>query len=952
MTEHLEWITSGSLSYNGKTYQIEDYYTDLPKDSSGKTDVSGGYLFELDAYYDEVSKFHTKKNQPIMFKNPEFANTNTELFTAAQNYVQAVEDSINSEDYYTTYNGEKKHYTDLVDLDSLVRYLMLNEFYWNTETMKKSTYMYKDLGGKLFIGPVWDMDWTSNSQISAGETSNYRAWMVVTRSAEAQANSWYKTLIGDPYFVTKLYECYKENRQNFKDIVKTGGILDQQKEYLLESGNANYQAGYLMHRSTFESEVERLRTFLKNRLDWMDQQFTSVDTLLASLGKYRASSAISVTETTSAAGKVLLTAEVKNNNSIKKVGFYVNGVLGATVTVENGKAVFEVSDDLLTRTEGGLNTVQVRGMDASGNLLSGGSLSNYVDFTKAIAAEKLTGKVTVSGEAKVGAVLSAGVQDSNNSGTLSYQWMADGKAIEGANGENYTLTEAEIGKVITVAVTSSIETGSLVSAPTDAVIKEELKNDHLIINQVYGGGANDSTPVSHSFIELYNPTDNAISLEGYSIGYLSNGKSNTPQEVKLALFGSVPSHTSYLIRCEQQDTSTPDLIKFTVSKFDQEWTQTIDNKRYQITLYKGNKVEDAVSVNEGNVEGSALSDGTISKQKAIRRIGFADTNNNTADFEVVSYKDDATAATEKYPRSLADGAWGSGETPKPEKYYTVTFDVDGEKESVSVKEGEKASEKEAPQKEGYTFLGWYLEDQKYDFETPVSTDITLCAKWEKNETPTPDPLPDIDPKPEPKPEPKPDPTPDSKPTPSETIHAPQIVSVKSIAKKKMTAVQITVEAVQGATGYQIYRKKGSKVTMIGQTSGTVFLDQNPVSGTSSYYAKAIKGSLTGKEGSAKKITLPKATTKVTAKAKTDKTVVLSWKKVKGATGYLVYRSTKKNGSYQRIAVLKKGTKCTYTDKKGLKKGMKYYYRIVTVKKKTYSPAKTTKAVKIKAAKIK
>ena len=947
MTEHLEWITSGSLSYNGKTYQIEDYYTDLPKDSSGKIDVSGGYLFELDAYYDEVSKFHTKKNQPIMFKNPEFANTNTELFTAAQNYVQAVEDSINSEDYYTTYNGEKKHYTDLVDLDSLVRYLMLNEFYWNTETMKKSTYMYKDLGGKLFIGPVWDMDWTSNSQISAGETSNYRAWMVVTRSAEAQANSWYKTLIGDPYFVTKLYECYKENRQNFEDIVKTGGILDQQKEYLLESGNANYQAGYLMHRSTFESEVERLRTFLKNRLDWMDQQFTSVDTLLASLGKYRASSAISVTETTSAAGKVLLTAEVKNNNSIKKVGFYVNGVLGATVTVENGKAVFEVSDDLLTRTEGGLNTVQVRGMDASGNLLSGGSLSNYVDFTKAIAAEKLTGKVTVSGEAKVGAVLSAGVQDSNNSGTLSYQWMADGKAIEGANGENYTLTEAEIGKVITVAVTSSIETGSLVSAPTDAVIKEELKNDHLII-KVYGGGANDSTPVSHSFIELYNPTDNAISLEGYSIGYLSNGKSNTPQEVKLALSGSVPSHTSYLIRCEQQDTSTPDLIKFTVSKFDQEWTQTIDNKRYQITLYKGNKVEDAVSVNEGNVEGSALLDGTISKQKAIRRIGFADTNNNTADFEVVSYKDDATAATEKYPRSLADGAWGSGETPKPEKYYTVTFDVDGEKESVSVKEGEKASEKEAPQKEGYTFLGWYLEDQKYDFETPVSTDITLCAKWEKNETPTPDPLPDIDPKPEPKPEPKPDP----KPTPSETIQAPQIVSVKSIAKKKITAVQITVEAVQGATGYQIYRKKGSKVTMIGQTSGTVFLDQNPVSGTSSYYAKAIKGSLTGKEGSAKKITLPKATTKVTAKAKTDKTVVLSWKKVKGATGYLVYRSTKKNGSYQRIAVLKKGTKCTYTDKKGLKKGMKYHYRIVTVKKKTYSPAKTTKAVKIKAAKKK
>ena len=76
-------------------------------------------------------------------------------------------------------------------------------------------------------------------------------------------------------------------------------------------------------------------------------------------------------------------------------------------------------------------------------------------------------------------------------------------------------------------------------------------------------------------------------------------------------------------------------------------------------------------------------------------------------------------------------------------------------------------------------------------------------------------------------------------------------------------------------------------------------------------------------------------------------MTLKWKKVDGATGYLVYRSTKKNSGYQRIASLKKGTKTTYTDKKGLKKGKKYFYRIVTVKKKVYSPAKKTKAVKVK-----
>ena len=943
LTEHLDWITSGSVTYNGQTYRIGDYYTGLPKNTDGSVDVSGGFLFELDAYYDEKSKFTTNAKQPIMFKNPEYANTNTTMFNTAKEYIQAVEDSFNASDFYATYQGEKKYYTDLVDMDSLVRYLMLNEFYWNTETMKKSTYMYKDLGGKLFIGPVWDMDWTSNSQISAGETGNYRAWMVVTRSAEAQANSWYKSLIGDPYFVTKLYECYKENRQNFEDIVKTGGILDQQKEYLLESGNANYESGYVRAHVTFESEVERLRTFLQNRLEWLDGQFTSVDTLLASLGKYKASSAISVSADTTKENTTTLTVQT-GSSSVKKVGFYVNGVLAAATDVTNGTAVYEAPDSLLIKEDGKMNTVQVRGMDASGNLLSNGSISSYVDFTKKVAADALSGTVTISGDAKVGAVLRAEVKDSNNTGTLSYQWMADGTAIEGAAGETYTVTEAEIGKTITVAVTSSIETGTLVSAATAAVIKEELKNDHLIINQVYGGCANDSTPVSHSFIELYNPTDAAISLSGYSIGYLSNGKSNAPQEVKLELSGNVPAHTSYLIRCEAQDDSTPDLIKFTVSKYDKEWTQTIDNKRYQITLYNGSKAADAVSVNEGNVEGAALPDGTISKQKAIRRKDFADTNNNAADFEVVSYKDDAAAVDKKYPRSLADGSWGMKDVVTPVKRYTVTFDADGQTEDVSVKEGEKVSAREAVQKDGYTFLGWYLGDQKYDFDTPVTADITLCAKWEKKETPKPTPNPNPIPTPTPNTTPTPNPTP--KPAP-EVPEAPALASVKSIANKKSVQVEIQVIPAAGAEGYQVYRRKGNREVLIGEGTGTVFYDENPVSGRVFYFAKAVKGSSISAAGSEKSITLPKTTAKVTAKAKGKKTVTLKWKKVSGATGYLVYRSTKKDSGYQRIAVLKKGTKTAYTDKKGLKKGKKYFYRIITVKRKTYSPAKKAKAVKVK-----
>lgn len=686
LNEHMSWITSDTVTYQGKTYKISDYFTDIPKNADGRIQVSGGFLFELDEYYDEYSKFKTSSGQPIMFKSPEFVSTCSELYGYAKEYIQAVEDSVRGSDYYVNVTKKagsskasnftedfegRQHYTDLVDMDSLVNYFILNEFYWNTETMKKSTYMYKDLEGKLHIGPVWDMDWTSNSQVSSGETNYPTRWMTTTRGANAQSEQWYRYLIGDPYFVTKAYECYQRNRQNFEDIVKTGGIIDQQQDYLAESAKTNYEAGYLMHHSDFTTESERLRSFLKSRLSWMDGQFTSVDKLLSSLGKYKGSSSVKVTADTSKGTETTYTASF-TNSSAAKAGFYINGILMGTADVTNGKAVFTAEDTNLEKESGRLNVVQARGMDASGNLLSSGSLTAYTTFTKEIQADALTGAVTISGTMEEGSILTATLSDTNNSGTLSYQWYADGTAINGAVSDTYQLTAAEVGKRIKVSVSSTIETGAVESAETEAIReKEELKNDHLIINQVYGGGANDGTPVSHSFIELYNPTEQEISLNGYTLGYLSGGKNGAAaEEVRLSLDGSksVPSHTSYLIRCEAQDDTTPELITYSITEYDQEWSQTIDNKRFRLILYKGEKKEDGVSVNEGAVEGEALPDGTISKQKAIRRKDFADTNENQADFEAVTYKKadtDEAAVQKNRPRSLSDGAWDGSTEPVP-----------------------------------------------------------------------------------------------------------------------------------------------------------------------------------------------------------------------------------------------------------------------------------------------
>lgn len=79
-------------------------------------------------------------------------------------------------------------------------------------------------------------------------------------------------------------------------------------------------------------------------------------------------------------------------------------------------------------------------------------------------------------------------------------------------------------------------------------------------------------------------------------------------------------------------------------------------------------------------------------------------------------------------------------------------------------------------------------------------------------------------------------------------------------------------------------------------------------------------------------------------------IVLSWKKSSDATGYQIYRATKKNGKYKKIKTIKKRNTIKYTNKR-LKKGKRYYYKVRAYKKvsgKTYySSFSKAKSKKVK-----
>ncbi len=200
-----------------------------------------------------------------------------------------------------------------------------------------------------------------------------------------------------------------------------------------------------------------------------------------------------------------------------------------------------------------------------------------------------------------------------------------------------------------------------------------MADEMLVINQVYGGGGKGATPFDYSFIELYNKGDDDVNLANgkYALQYISNrsGAGTGGEAVTLNLTGTIPAHTSYLIRCNAE---VSDAVVYNINKFDAEWDQIIDNKQYSVSLLANGTVVDAVTAVDDQtteeVGAECYPVVGISKQTSVRRIGFADTNNNAVDFEIVTFKGaSADLVEENRPRSTDDGEWFYVPEVEPEK---------------------------------------------------------------------------------------------------------------------------------------------------------------------------------------------------------------------------------------------------------------------------------------------
>lgn len=162
------------------------------------------------------------------------------------------------------------------------------------------------------------------------------------------------------------------------------------------------------------------------------------------------------------------------------------------------------------------------------------------------------------------------------------------------------------------------------------------EGNNVVINQVYGGGGNSGATYKNDFIELYNPTNSDIVLDGWSVQYASKTGAFSVSNLTV-LTGIIQAGGYYLIQEAKGNGGTADLPTpdktGNIAMSGTDFKVALVQATTAITGINDPNVVDFVGAGTANAyEGSATAPAPSNTLAIIRTTDGSDTDDNSTDF--------------------------------------------------------------------------------------------------------------------------------------------------------------------------------------------------------------------------------------------------------------------------------------------------------------------------------
>ena len=241
----------------------------LTPDDTTASKISGGYIYEISGFGGDFGE-----NRLLHYPEPE------DIIDEQLAYIRSYDDGFRYLMIFPTFNDTVNGYEKLIDTESFIDEIIVQEFMRNSDAYGWSAYFHKDRNEKLKAGPVWDFDQSSgNSSYLEGEKPT--GWVL---GKSTWHPFFWKKLFDDEGFNNKLRIRWNELRKNKFSDENISSFIDSCAGYLDEAQERNFEKwpilgvflwreteGY-QNRDTYQKEVDYLKNYMIERAEWMDNQ--------------------------------------------------------------------------------------------------------------------------------------------------------------------------------------------------------------------------------------------------------------------------------------------------------------------------------------------------------------------------------------------------------------------------------------------------------------------------------------------------------------------------------------------------------------------------------------------------------------------------------------------------------------------------------------------------------
>ena len=219
-----------------------------------------------------VDNFYVNDFYPVEIKYPESDErcrtaTEDKVYDYINEYVSAVFETLKTgEKVNVSFRAQPVGFDELVDINSLIDYYLINEIMHNSDNAWGSIYLYKAEDGLLKFGPVWDFDWSMSQNFDGGydisEIESAKSFTLMQKS------KIYSKVFKNEENYVKLQTRFNEIKGH---IIEVADYLGEYKNVIKEIARVD---SMMWHGQVGELNYDYVRLYLYDRYAYMQEMFS------------------------------------------------------------------------------------------------------------------------------------------------------------------------------------------------------------------------------------------------------------------------------------------------------------------------------------------------------------------------------------------------------------------------------------------------------------------------------------------------------------------------------------------------------------------------------------------------------------------------------------------------------------------------------------------------------